>query len=85
MPPEKIISCYYTQMHPKLDLPNIKLLASNALFCGKCGQPLAVTHEGKNYGLLGIQAVIEEESRCAGKQTVRLVNVRKKPGALFAK
>ena len=70
-------------MHPKLPNLPAKLDASNCLFC-KCGAPLAVTHNGRNIGLLGIQAVMEEESKCPGS-TVKLVNVRKKPGALFAK
>lgn len=72
-------------MHPQIIGPRpARLDASNALFC-HCGEVLSYTVNKVCYGIKGIQAVIEEESTCTGKQTVRLVNVRKKAGALFAK
>ncbi len=71
-------------MHLVLSNLPAKLDATNCLFCSICGQPLAVTVNGKNIGLTGIRAVIDEESRCPGT-TVNLVTPAKKKGMLFAK
>jgi len=58
---------------------------ANSNSCAYCQAILAYTLDGKNYGLLGIQAIYEAQEACENRSGVKLVNVRKKPGALFAK